>query len=43
MYLKSICLEINELDPAHSRTAPGLAWQAALIQSNIDLSGAAQG
>ena len=27
---RSMCLEINELDPAHFLSAPGLAWQTAL-------------
>ena len=25
-----MCIKVNELDPAHFLTAPGLAWQACL-------------
>ena len=31
------CIEINELDPAHFLSAPGLAWQACLKKSDIEL------
>ena len=31
------CIEIYELDPAHFLTAPGLAWQACLKISEIEL------
>ena len=27
---RNMCIEIYELDPAHSLSAPGLAWQACL-------------
>ena len=33
----SICLEIYGLDTAHFYTAPGLAWQAALKMTGVDL------
>ena len=35
MYLK--ILEINELDPAHFLSAPGLAWQACFKQTEVKL------
>ena len=31
------CLEIYELDPAHFLSAPGLAWQACLKKSQVEL------
>ena len=31
------CIEINELDPAHFLSAPGLAWQACLKKSDVEL------
>ena len=37
MYLKDKCLEINELDPAHFLSAPGLAWQACLKKTQVEL------
>ena len=31
------CIEIYELDPAHFLSAPGLAWQACLKKTKIEL------
>ena len=31
------CIEIYELDPAHFLSAPGLAWQACLKKTKVDL------
>ena len=31
------CIEIYELDPAHSLSAPGLAWQACLKMIGVKL------
>ena len=31
------CIEIYELDPAHFLSAPGLAWQACLKKTGVDL------
>ena len=31
------CIEIYELDPAHSLSAPGLAWQAFLKKTEVKL------
>ena len=31
------CLEIYELDPAHFLSAPGLAWQACLKNTQVEL------
>ena len=31
------CLEIYELDPAHFLSAPGLAWQACLKKTQVEL------
>ena len=31
------CLEVYELDPAHLLSLPGLAWQACLKKTNIEL------
>ena len=31
------CIEIYELDPAHSLSAPGLAWQACLKKTGVRL------
>ena len=31
------CLEVYELDPAHFLSLPGLAWQACLKKTNIEL------
>ena len=35
--LRNICIENYELDPAHYYTAPGLAWDAALKISGVEL------
>ena len=32
-----VCFDIYELDPAHFLSAPGLAWQACLKKSNVEL------
>ena len=32
-----MCLEYYELDPAHSFTAPGMSWQAALKMTDVTL------
>ena len=39
MYLKilEICLEIYELDPVYFVSAPGLAWQACLKNTEVKL------
>ena len=34
---RNLCLEIYELDPAHYFTAPGLAWDAALKKTEVEL------
>ena len=34
---RSLCLDIYGLDAAHFYTAPGLAWQAALKMTGVDL------
>ena len=31
------CIEIYELDPAHFLSAPGLAWQACLKETGVNL------
>ena len=31
------CIEIYELDPAHFMSAPGLAWQACLKKTEVEL------
>ena len=31
------CIEIYELDPAHFLSAPGLAWQASLKKTKVEL------
>ena len=31
------CIEMYELDPTHSLSAPGLAWQACLKKTEIKL------
>ena len=31
------CIEMYELDPAHFLSAPGLAWQACLKKTEVDL------
>ena len=39
MYLKTlkVCIEIYQLDPAHFLSAPGLAWQARLKKTGVEL------
>ena len=38
MYLKLYkCIEIYELDPTHIFFAPGLAWQACLKKTKVEL------
>ena len=34
---RSKCIEIYELDPAHFLSAPGLAWQACLKKTKVEL------
>ena len=34
---RNLCLEIYKLDPAHHFTAPGLAWDAALKKTEVEL------
>ena len=34
---RKICLKIYQLDPAKFLSAPGLAWQAALKQTEVKL------
>ena len=34
---QNMCLKIYELDPARFLSAPGLAWQAALKKTKINL------
>lgn len=34
---RSLCLEMYGLDAAHFYTAPGLAWQAALKMTGVEL------
>ena len=35
--MKCKCIEIYELDPAHFLSAPGLAWQACLKKTGVEL------
>ena len=35
--LRDMCLKEYELDPAHFLSLPGLAWQACLKKTNIEL------
>ena len=35
--LKNKCIKTYELDPAHSPSAPGLAWQACLKSTGVRL------
>ena len=35
--LRDKCIEIYELDPAHFLSAPGLAWQASLKKTEVEL------
>ena len=40
MYLQNFrgkCIEIYGLDPAHFLSAPGLAWQACLKKTEVEL------
>ena len=34
---RNICMEVYELDPAHFLSAPGLAWQACLKKTEVEL------
>ena len=34
---RDMCIEIYELDPAHFLSAPGLAWQACLKKTKVEL------
>ena len=34
---RDMCIKENELDPAHFLSLPGLAWQACLKKTNIEL------
>ena len=34
---REMCLKEYELDPAHFLSLPGLAWQACLMKTNIEL------
>ena len=34
---RKVCFDTYELDPAHFLYAPGLAWQACLKKSNVEL------
>ena len=34
---RDMCLKEYELDPAHFLSLPGLAWQACLKETNIEL------
>ena len=34
---RNMCLKVYELDPAHFLSLPGLAWQACLKKTNIEL------
>ena len=34
---RDMCIKVYELDPAHSLSLPGLAWQACLKKTNIEL------
>ena len=35
--LRNKCIEIYELDPVHFFSAPGLAWQACLKKTKVEL------
>ena len=35
--LRNTCFKVYELDPAHFLSLPGLAWQACLKKTNIEL------
>ena len=34
---RDMCINVYELDPAHFLSLPGLAWQACLKKTNIEL------
>ena len=34
---RNMCIKVYELDPAHFESLPGLAWQACLKKTNIEL------
>ena len=34
---RDMCLKEYELDPAHFLSLPGLAWQASLKKTNVEL------
>ena len=34
---RDTCIEIYGLDPSHFLSAPGLAWQACLTKTNVNL------
>ena len=34
---RNTCIEVYELDPAHFSSAPGLAWQACLKETDVKL------
>jgi len=34
---RTVCMEHYSLDPAHYYTAPGMAWQAALKKTKVEL------
>ena len=34
---RDTCVEFNKLDPTNSLTAPGLAWDAMLLQTKVKL------
>ena len=34
---RNMCIKVYELDPAHFVSLPGLAWQACLKKTNIEL------
>ena len=34
---RDLCMEYYELDPCHFYTGPGLAWQAALKMTGLEL------
>ena len=34
---RDMCIKVYELDPAHFVSLPGLAWQACLKKTNIEL------
>ena len=36
-HFRKTCLQYYKLDPAHFYTIPGLAWQAALRMSKVEL------